>query len=295
MTLEARLAQLRTLWPDLEWSDARLEEYDHDVIHLDENWVFRFACKVHEHEPLDLEIALLDRIRDRINLPIPHYTRVAPDFEVAGYERIPGASVTLDGWDQLDRAAQEKGAADLAQLLNVVHSVPIPVFRALGGKRGKRLWPSWRRRFRRFPLIPDGKLTDSEFGYLTEQVREFQSLKRRALYQHFTVLQGDVDIEHILIDGKGVCGVIDFGDCCIADPAVDFCQFWSLGEDFVDRVLSHYDPPSEGLKQRSRWMFLAIAIYMLSRAKVGDSQRWRRGYQIFPKEIADPSRSNGYW
>ena len=58
MTLEARLAQLRTLWPDLEWSDARLEEYDHDVIHLDENWVFRFACKVREHEPLGLEIAL---------------------------------------------------------------------------------------------------------------------------------------------------------------------------------------------------------------------------------------------
>ena len=295
LALEHRLSQLQHLWPDLEWSEARLEEYDHDVVHLDERWVFRFACKVREHEPLDIELALLDRVRDRIDLPIPNYTRVAPDFSVAGYERIPGTSVTLDGWDQLDRSAQEKGAADLAQLLNVVHSIPIAAFRALGGKRGKRPWPSWRKRFKRFHLIPDGKLTNSEFGYLTEQVREFQSLKRRALYQHFTVLQGDTDIEHILIDRQGVCRVIDFGDYCIADPAVDFCQYWSLGEDFVDLVLSNYVLPSEGLKQRSRWMFLAIAINTLSRAEIGDSEEWRRVYQIFPKEIAEPSRSDGYW
>ena len=127
-SLETRLHRLRELWPDLEWDDARIEWCDHDVVLLDDKWVFRFAAKDPRHEPLQLEIAVLERIRDRIDLPIPDYQRIAPGFEVAGYPFLKGSPATEEAWEELPESAHNKAAEDLAQMLNIIHSWSIPAF-----------------------------------------------------------------------------------------------------------------------------------------------------------------------
>jgi aminoglycoside phosphotransferase (APT) family kinase protein len=43
------------------------------------------------------------------------------------------------------------------------------------------------------------------------------------------VLHGDLHMRHLLVDAAGaLTGVIDFGDVCVGDPAVDLSLLWSL-------------------------------------------------------------------
>jgi aminoglycoside phosphotransferase (APT) family kinase protein len=43
------------------------------------------------------------------------------------------------------------------------------------------------------------------------------------------IVHGDLHFRHVLVDGSGApAGVIDWGDLCRADPAVDLQLYWSL-------------------------------------------------------------------
>lgn len=43
------------------------------------------------------------------------------------------------------------------------------------------------------------------------------------------VVHGDLHVRHVLVDSAGrPSGVIDWGDCCLADPSVDMPLYWSL-------------------------------------------------------------------
>ena len=296
MKLEQRLEQLKAFWPDLVWSDARLEECDHDVVILDDIWVFRFACKVADHEPLRPEIAILERLRDQIGLAVPHYTHIAPNHEVAGYAYLKGASFDADSWEKFDSRTKKKAATDLAQMLNVVHGFSLGAARSLGIGKGKGLWPRWRKDLRNIPRLSGGVLTTDELAYCEQVASELLSLKTRALHTERVLIQGDMYLEHILLDDNGLCGVIDWGDICIADPAVDLIYFYCMGEGFFDDFLSRYDYASEGLKRRTYWLWLRCAISsMRNAARSKDRQLWRRGYEIFPKDVADPKRIDGFW
>ncbi len=56
------------------------------------------------------------------------------------------------------------------------------------------------------------------------------------------LIHGDLGPAHIRVDGDDVTGIIDWGDCCIGDPALDLS--WVLfgsGPDFAHAVLTSYD------------------------------------------------------
>jgi aminoglycoside phosphotransferase (APT) family kinase protein len=47
--------------------------------------------------------------------------------------------------------------------------------------------------------------------------------------QGAALVHGDLHRRHVLVDGGGVpSGVIDWGDLCVADPAVDLALYWSV-------------------------------------------------------------------
>ncbi len=72
-----------------------------------------------------------------------------------------------------------------------------------------------------------------------------------------TLIHHDLNGEHILYDSaRGtISGVIDWGDTAIGDPAIDFTGLLaSYGEDFVERVLSHYQGTVDtSFRQRMRF------------------------------------------
>jgi aminoglycoside phosphotransferase (APT) family kinase protein len=81
------------------------------------------------------------------------------------------------------------------------------------------------------------------------------------------VVHGDLHVRHVLVDAEGaLTGVIDWGDVCRADPAIDLMLLWSFPpaaarEGFIDA----YGPvgPDQLLRARVLALFLCatLALY----------------------------------
>ena len=74
----------------------------------------------------------------------------------------------------------------------------------------------------------------------------------------------DLQTEHIIADHKlgTVAGIIDWGDCGIGDPAMDFVGlFGRLGEEFVREVLGHYRLADDGIMRRARFYDVVVPYH----------------------------------
>ncbi len=89
------------------------------------------------------------------------------------------------------------------------------------------------------------------------------------------VVHGDLHIRHLLVDGGGrATGVIDWGDLCRADPAVDLCLAYAAFTGTARAaLLSAYGPvgAERELRARALAVFLsaALADYAASEARPG--------------------------
>ena len=296
MDLDQRLHELHEMWPDLTWDKAILEKCDHDVIILDDAWVFRFPCNDPHHEPLEPEVRFLESIRDRLDIPVPHYTRVDPAFRAAGYPMLPGEPLTMDAWDRLSPNQHQDAATQLAEVLNTIHTFPLDEAKALGMGQGKRMSKATRSKWlRKTHGLQAGGLTQEEMKFCERKFRTLKLGKRREVIP-YCIIHGDFDPSHLLHDGTSVSGIIDFGDGGIGDPAIDLLHIWKFGERFFDEVFAHYGGATESLKRRScRLWFLGVAG-LLNWAVWKKSQKdWERAYRVFPPDVADPSRQDGSW
>ena len=79
-----------------------------------------------------------------------------------------------------------------------------------------------------------------------------------------SVLHGDLHMRHLLVDGSGaLAGVIDFGDICVGDPAVDLSLLWSLlppagRADFLDE----YGPLRDDQLLRARVLAINLCAIL---------------------------------
>jgi aminoglycoside phosphotransferase (APT) family kinase protein len=91
-----------------------------------------------------------------------------------------------------------------------------------------------------------------------------------------TVLaHGDLHIRHALTDGDGgLSGVIDWGDACRADPAIDLSLYWSLLSDdgraaFVDA----YGVATDEQLLRARVLAFFLSAMIVTYARHEGSRR----------------------
>jgi aminoglycoside phosphotransferase (APT) family kinase protein len=80
-----------------------------------------------------------------------------------------------------------------------------------------------------------------------------------------TLVHGDLYIRHLLIDDRGrPCGVIDWGDVHLGDPAVDLSIAWALGPPSShERFLSAYGAVDEDRWRMARFRALFYAVTLL--------------------------------
>ena len=87
------------------------------------------------------------------------------------------------------------------------------------------------------------------------------------------VVHGDLHVRHLLVDDDGqAAGVIDFGDLCLADPAVDLSlAYGGFAGPARAALFAAYGPVSSEQEIRARVlaMFLcaALAEYAASQAR----------------------------
>ncbi|HEV8099381.1 MAG TPA: phosphotransferase, partial [Gaiellaceae bacterium] len=78
-----------------------------------------------------------------------------------------------------------------------------------------------------------------------------------------TTAHGDLHFRHLLVDGRAASGVIDWGDVCVADPAIDLPLFWSfVPPQGREAFLDAYGPVDEAQLLRARVLSVQLCAVL---------------------------------
>ena len=211
---------------ELDASSARLlgEGWDNSVWVVEERWAFRFPHRAIAVPGVQRELAVLPLLAPQLPAPIPLPTFVGRPSErfarpffgaplLRGVEPAE-AALTNDDRDAL--------GADLGRFLRALHEVELdtdlpvdPIRRADMPFRVTRtreriaelsgLWEA--------PPRVEGILAAAEALPPGTDV---------------VVTHGDLHLRHVLVERGALSGVIDWGDVCRSDPAIDLMVAWML-------------------------------------------------------------------
>jgi aminoglycoside phosphotransferase (APT) family kinase protein len=270
VVVDADLARrLLGQFPDLAVGSLRhvAEGWDNTVWLVDDRWAFRFPRRAIAIPGVEREIAVLPLLAPRLPLPIP-----APRFvgkPTAEYPWPFFGSVYLPGKEPdatLDDRARTTAGEQLATFLRRLHApstaewveraYPLPADPMGRGDMARRV-PWTRERL--------GELERLGLWRAPPSVAQLLSAAELLPPPEATALtHGDLHFRHLLVsDGARVSGVIDWGDVCRGDPAIDLLLFWS----FVPPTgraafLAAYGPVTEEhlLRARVLGLFLCATL-----------------------------------
>ena len=212
------------------------------VVDINGEYIFRFPRREEIRQAQAKEIRLLPELGKVLSFPIPVFDYIfnlenLPEC-VVGYRKIMGVplSKNIAGMPEIPR--------QLGKFLTDLHLFPIEYARQLGVPGATcgdwvekyTILYTWLKE-NVFPLLGDparNRWAQVWENFLVDQATtQFQPI----------LIHGDLAGEHILCDPdlKIICGIIDWEDSCIGDPALDFVGLlWVGGQDFVERVLQNY-------------------------------------------------------
>lgn len=231
-------------FPQLTYSTSRLLKHgwDHDVVILDEQLVFRFPRKEYL-EKFQTEVRILDALFGSIELPLPRYMYKTKDLSFGGYSLIEGTPLRQSLFKRLSAKKRQQCAVQLGRFFSQLHAFDMDRARSLGAVEEEYMynWSSESRK-KMMPLLREKlypKLSDQESAWIEKRFEEFFALTPS---KHKVLLHSDLAEDHILFSKEqgAIAGIIDFADMEIGDPAMDFCGLFGYGKDFVDAVYSHY-------------------------------------------------------
>jgi aminoglycoside phosphotransferase (APT) family kinase protein len=236
------------------------EGWDNTVWLAGGEWVFRFPRRELAIAGFERELATLPALAPRLPLPVPDPVwRGRPTDEFRwpwfGARQVPGVEPL-----GLGEEARRALARPLARFLRVLHSAPL------------------------IAELPDDPMGRADMAIRVGRTEEsLIDLEREGLWrappsvaplleaaaplprpEPVSVVHGDLHMRHLLVDPAGaLCGVIDFGDICIGDPAVDLSLLWSLlpGEGRAD-FLAEYGPLREDQLVRARVLALNLCAIL---------------------------------
>ncbi len=183
------------------------------------------------------EMALLPYLVQE-GLPVPrpvyvHLSDAACPYTVFGYPRIPGTPLSGRAPDTWPDAVFQSVGMFLSRLHDLdcaaVARLGVPVYTpARWHARYQRLWSRVQKRI--LPLLgPAASGLEACFqGYLDDP--------RSSVFRP-SLIHGDLDLEHVLVDEGSLSGVVDFADACVGDSAMDFA---GMPPGAAERVLAQY-------------------------------------------------------
>ena len=200
--------------------------WDNTVYVVGERWAFRFPRRAVALPGFRRELAVLPQLAPLVPLPVPVPELVAVDddpadaWPFAGARLLPGQELAEAG---LSDAARTAAARAVGGFLRVLHDgrtraavdVELPVDPMRRGQPRARM-DDTREQLRR--LVTDGMWAGDPA--VVNVLRAAERLGEPA--GEPVLVHGDLHVRHLLLDQQGnAVGVIDWGDLCLADPAVD--------------------------------------------------------------------------
>ena len=224
---EPLVRRLLTQFPELELRSLRklAEGGDNSVGLGDERYAFRFPHREIAIPGFQRELEVLPRLPP-LPLPVPRPEFVGePDgsfpWPFFGSELLAGAEA---GDAELDDAARVEVGVQLAGFLRELHAVELNV--ALPYDFNGRADMQRRAALAREQLGEVEKLgVWSAPRRVEELLAEAQRLPPP---EEPGLVHGDLHFRHLLVNGAAASGVIDWGDVCLSDPAIDLPLLWSF-------------------------------------------------------------------
>ena len=232
--VDAQLARtlIERQFPELAPARCALlgEGFDNTAYLVNDCYVFRFPRRQFAVQFLEAEMRVLPWLVSRLPVPIPRlefFGRASASYgwPFLGYRALPGRTACQAALDATQRAVL---AEPLARALAALHALPAEEAGRSGvgqdpiGKlnpcaiqrprAGNTRGLGWPRLDRRRPAVDGGVGGTGE-------------LRARA----DVVVHGDLYARHVLVDERGaLAGIIDWGDACLGDPAVDLAIVHTL-------------------------------------------------------------------
>lgn len=249
LDLEHYRALIRAAAPGVEARDVRFlgSGWDSVALLVDDAFVFRFPMRDEVAAMLEAERCLLPRLAPSLPLAVPRFLFTGgplPAFprRFVGYPVLPGTPIAELPDVALD--PHRIGQA-LGRFLRALHAAPIddavrcgvPVYTP-------EQWVErhWRLAEATLPVIEQGL-----GGAAADRVRSFWSdYCNDPRSRHFTpvIVHADLNPDHVLVDPRtgDVTGIIDFGDVCVGDPAIDFAGMPAQVTEAMRRAYDDSDP-----------------------------------------------------
>jgi aminoglycoside 2''-phosphotransferase len=259
------LGKIVSCFPEVQWGTYRYidEGWDHGVIILDNNLVFRFPLDQEYQALLEHEIAILEFLRGKVAVRIPRYRYVAPAHAFAGYDIIPGTQLTTPVFNNLAPDDYDCLVTQIADFLSVLHTLDTHV-EPISSTSPSYL-PDDQAEVRKSvqkDLLPI--LNPEDYRIVQEIMTTTDNLLLQTLPAVF--IHNDLYGRHMLWDEQAKrLGVIDFSDRCLGDPAVDFNELYEFGAQFVHDVYRHYTGPKDDNFLERAWKYQRWAgVYMMT-------------------------------
>ncbi|MEV0970082.1 phosphotransferase [Microtetraspora glauca] len=227
------------------------------------SFVLRFPYNEDGAEGIACEAALLPELAEHLPLPIPRFAFTAPNplgpGEFCCYPAVPGESLSEEDWHRRGLLDEPAPIRRIAALIDAIHAFPVGRARELGvpesdprAEFGERL------DLLRAEVVP--ALPSSESRTLVAAFEDY--IGDDACFDYEPVLiHADISLDHLLVTGTDVTGLIDFGDTTIGDPDYDLCYLWSeTGPGFTQRLQELRGVPfTDRLQRKLRFWELADA------------------------------------
>ncbi|MFI6514505.1 phosphotransferase [Spirillospora sp. NPDC050679] len=177
-----------------------------------------------------------------LDLPVPRFAFTAPNPLGPGrfccYPVVPGESLAPEEWAARGLLEADAPPRQIAAVVEAIHAFPVERARALGvldwDMRTDYTEGLAEARAHVAPLLPP-----DEASVLLTVWEEHLADDANFAYEP-TLLHADLSLDHLLVTGDRISGLIDFGDIEIADPDYDLCYLWAeAGPAFVRRVQEH--------------------------------------------------------
>jgi aminoglycoside phosphotransferase (APT) family kinase protein len=256
---EALVRRLLAQFPELEGAPLRrlATGWDNSVWVVAERYAFRIPQRAVAIPGVERELAFLPALAPLVPLPVPVPVFVGqPDggypWPFFGAELLPGVEA---GSAELDEGERLEVSLGLARFLRALHLVEPEV---------------------ELPHDPNGREDMTiRTGLAREQLAELERLggwraparveellaagERLPPPEAPRLAHGDLHFRHLLVDGGRASGVIDWGDLCVADPAIDLPLYWSFAEPSQrGAFLDAYGAVSETQLARARVLALQL-------------------------------------
>jgi aminoglycoside phosphotransferase (APT) family kinase protein len=247
--------------------------WDNAVYVVDERWAFRFPRRAIALPGIRREIEVLPELAPMLPAPVPEPTHIGRPSDrypwpFYGAPLLPGAEL---GTGSLDSDRRDALAADLGRFLRALHAPE------LATRFANRLPTDPMRRAdmpHRVPIARDWLTQAAGLGlWDADQDARAAELLEAAVRlpppapEALRLAHGDLHLRHVLVDDRArLAGIIDWGDMCLADPAIDLSLAWSAFDGAArDEFACAYGPVDRAAETRARVLGLmlsgALAVY----------------------------------